>query len=537
MILKRGPAEGRIRQKIVAIKQNSLRVIFLADTVIELMNTEATASCCLWVEAHGPKYKSVSPREVVASRFDARLGSAGYSQTGALPESPPTAPHEPAHEIPFVELAGKDDPVLTLEEAIHIATNRNPQYQIAKFQALQSYEQYKSQRSQYFPTLYTFALYTEPLTRINISIPAGAFGTFPTIGPVPGADLAYSTPRKPLAVDASYASQPLTSLIRLHYSINSQRLMAESQRFRAEQTREQQIISLKQAYTRVQNSELQVQASSANVRASRETARVAHARRDQGAILLSQLENADAQLASAESQEEQDLDTFAQNKERLNQMLGRDVMTAFRTSAVEDLFYLHDLPEEELRAMALRNRPELKQDTASIQANELQVKATRAMYIPDVSASAEYLGVLSHLDSGFPNYGFPHNFAAAGVQLAWSPWDWGQKKHLADAQRASVKQSQVQRDQDQNQIIADVNQAARIYRQRRTQLRAMELSAKAARTNLQEVQKQVENGTALMTNLLQAQSGDTSAQSQLATARNNLHDAEAQLEQAVGEVQ
>ena len=457
---------------------------------------------------------------------------AGPAQTPALPESPSPRPLSAVEtRLSLERSSGNGSPILTLEEAIRLATSANSQIQTARLQALQSFEQYKAQRTQYFPTLYTFGVYSELLSKITITIPAGALGTFPSTGQIPATATDFSTPRKPFPLVAGYASQPLTSLIRLHYSINAQRLMAVSMDYKAEQIREQQITTIKRDYTQVRDAEARAASSASSATAARETARIAHSRRDQGELLLSQVQAADALLAAAESQALQDLDAVATNKETLNQAIGRDVLTGFSTAPVEEHTGLTTLSDEDLRQTALRNRPELKQDDASIQANELQVKATRAMYIPDVSAT------LADVNLPANTYGVPHNVALAGVQLTWSPWDWGQKRHQANAQKASVRQSQVQRGQDRNQIIAEVNQAARMLRERRAQVHSTELSAEAARTYLVETQEQVENQTALLANLLTAQAGDAIAQSQLAAARDNLHDAQAQLEQAVGEVQ
>src|SRR5262249_45004647 len=90
-------------------------------------------------------------------------------------------------------------------------------------------------------------------------------------------------------------------------------------------------------------------------------------------------------LANTEQSELQLRDQQATGKEQLNQLLGRDVSTAFHVQPV--LETTGEEPDlESARERALQQRPEIRQAQLRQTQAEQDLRAKKAEYIPDVSA-------------------------------------------------------------------------------------------------------------------------------------------------------
>ena len=79
-------------------------------------------------------------------------------------------------------------------------------------------------RSRRLPQFGVDATMSELLRPIHVQFPQGAFGTYPTIGPIPAADTSLITAAKPTLLISAQVTQPLTQL----HEINSERAAQRS---------------------------------------------------------------------------------------------------------------------------------------------------------------------------------------------------------------------------------------------------------------------------------------------------------------------
>src|SRR5215467_12400709 len=79
-------------------------------------------------------------------------------------------------------------PLLTLDEAIRIATGANREIQISKFEIFKAKEIVVQAKTNYLPRLDANVLAGAPLQPLNFTVPAGSLGTYPATGPIPGKD-------------------------------------------------------------------------------------------------------------------------------------------------------------------------------------------------------------------------------------------------------------------------------------------------------------------------------------------------------------
>src|SRR4029077_645609 len=144
--------------------------------------------------------------------------------------------------------------------------------------------------------------------------------------------------------------------------------------------------------------------------------RVVLQRVSQEAALKSDSLEVKAKLANEQYALVQLRNTLNTRKEYLNDLLGRDIRTEFRTEQVPAASF----EEVELKVAherALTQRSELKQAELNARRAEYDRRAAKADYIPDVGVAFNYI-------SPFNVEVLPTNVASFGFQLKWEPWDW-----------------------------------------------------------------------------------------------------------------
>lgn len=224
--------------------------------------------------------------------------------------------------------------ILTLDDAIKLATSNNRSLKIAILEIDKSKWQIAEVKTKRLPSFSGTVLGSQLLNEVAFSFPAGAFGTFRGIGAIPSADTKITTPRRPIAYVVSQATQPLSQLYKIHLGVRAQEvnLQLTSEKARAE--RQNLIKDVKQAYYAVLQTESQLDAAEANVKQYQELDRVVLQRVSQEAALKSDSMDVKAKYANEKYKLVQLRNTLDSRKEYLNHLMGRDIRTEFRTEQV-----------------------------------------------------------------------------------------------------------------------------------------------------------------------------------------------------------
>src|ERR1700743_3150462 len=107
-------------------------------------------------------------------------------------------------------------------------------------------------------------------------------------------------------------------------------------------------------------------------------------------------------------------------KEKLNNLLGRDLDTPFHTEQVPAIQY-EESDLKVARQTALKQRPEIKEAEIDTQRAEYDRRLAKAQYIPAIGVAFHYL-------TPFDTEILPQNIASAGVEMKWDPFDWGKRR-------------------------------------------------------------------------------------------------------------
>jgi outer membrane protein TolC len=417
-------------------------------------------------------------------------------------------------------------PVLTLDEAVQIASGTNRDIQISKLEIIKARETVAQAKTNYFPKLDANVLAGAPLQPLNFRVPAGSFGTYPDIGPIPATNSNIHSPVRFGAFVNASAAQPLTQLFKVNLAVQQARLgidlAKEGVRAQSQETARQ----VKEAYYQVAELQAQVASARAAVQALSELSALTERRLAQETVLQSDSLTVKAKLKQQRYQLLTAEDALELQKQNLNRLLGRDLRTAF---SVEMLPFgeVAEWDLETARKQALEQRPELQEAKLQTKIAEMDVRREHAKYIPDVSLEVSYLG--------FQNVNFlPQNAGTVGFQVQWQPFDWGYKKHrIAELKAATEQKATVEQDVEQR-VLLDVEDRFRKLEEARMLLDAHTEQRGAEQAKLREVTDRYNQNAALLADLMQQQAAVSEAESQYQQALAGFWTARANFEKAIG---
>lgn len=426
--------------------------------------------------------------------------------------------------------AAQEPEVLTLPHAVSLALRQNRTILTAELETRRIAERIAVQRTRLLPAISTWALGGQLLTRPSIRFDPGVLGTYPNTGPIPGTRTDITSGRVPAGAVLAQASFPLTQRIRTHLII--QGLHMEEQLNRELERERRHIVAndVKRTYYTLQQTESQLSSAEQSVKLYREALRLTEENLKQQTVLAGDLLEVKARLARAELQSVQLRNGLDTAREQLNELMGREIDAAWRTDP---------LPEEDAsatdvadaRRKAIASRPELAQARIRLQEASLDRRAKKAEYLPTVSLAVDYFSTL-HLTGVVPS-----NFAAAGVQISWEPFDWGRKRHETAEKQRVEEQASLALQETESRILRDVGAQFRKLEESRRQLAVSRLGQQAAEESLRVMKNKYELQAALLKDLLQAEASFAEAGSQYRQSLAQFWGARADFEKAVGEDQ
>ena len=426
--------------------------------------------------------------------------------------------------------AQQDDssaPLLTADQAVAIALERNRQVRIAALEIEKSGDEVAATKTRRLPSFNTYVFGSELLIPISFTFEQGVFGTYSGVGPIPATDTEITTPRRPTFYVVAQVAQPLTQLYKINLSIRSQELTEQMTRERFRGERQTTADNVRRAYYAIVQTENQIEATAASIRQYRELDRVTMQYVSQQAVLPSDSLEVKARLAGVEFQLLQLRNTLASQRESLNDLLGRDLSTAFRTQEVSAA----SLVEIDLRLAqqkALAQRPEVREAELAVQQADYGRRLAKAQYIPD-------LGIAFHYLSPFGVKVLPNNVASVGFEMSWEPFDWGRRKHEVDQKKIALTQCELRLQESQSKVLLDVNQRFRKLQEARALLAVAQASRQATKEKLREVTNRYAQQAVLLRDVLQQQAAVAAAESDYNQALAGFWTAKADLAKAVGE--
>jgi outer membrane protein TolC len=417
-------------------------------------------------------------------------------------------------------------PLLTLDEAIRIASGTNRDIHISKIEIIKAQEIVAQAKTNYRPKLDANVLAGVPLQPLNFRVPAGSLGTFPATGPIPATDTNIHSPVRFGAFVNASATQPLTQLFKVNLAVKQARLGIDLANEGVRAQSQETVRQVKETYYQVAELQAQVASARAAVRSLSELSTLTEQRLAQETVLLSESLTIKAKLKQQRYQLLLAEDSFELQKQNLNRLLGRELRTPFSV----EMLPFGELVEWDLntaRKQALEKRPELRGARIQTKIAELDVRREHAKYIPDLSLQVSYLG--------FQNVNFlPQSTGAVGFAFQWQPFDWGYKKHRIAELKATTEQKATTESDIEQRILLDVEEKFRKLEEARILLDAQTDQREAEQAKLGEVTNRYNQKATLLSDLMQQQAAVSQAEAQYQQALAGFWTARANFEKAIG---
>src|SRR5258708_4458941 len=414
--------------------------------------------------------------------------------------------------------------VLSLDQAINIALQNNRSLKNARLNVDKGEDEIQSVRTSRLPSTHFFALVSQDMVKHETNLTNPLTGIFPGIGPF----FTLSTPRRPTAVFAAQVLQPISQQYRIGLAIDAVKLARDEEQQKLRSEEQSLVNNVKKTYYGLLQSESALENVRDEVKSYRELDRVTGEFVLQQVVLKSEHLQVQTQLAKAEYEAVDLTNRVSTQKEQLNKLLGRDVLTDFSVSPVSDAtVFEYDISAS--RRRALEQRPELTEARLRIEQAKLDKRLKKSEHIPDVSVGFTSLS-LRNFDEVVPK-----NIASVGVVMSWERFDWGRKKRQLAEKSKTIEQAENALKETEDQILIEVGDKFRRLQQTQQSLRVARLSQDTEREALRVTQGRFRFEAALLTEVLQSQAKLADANNQYQQTLLSLWTDKAELEKAIGE--
>ncbi|HKD85691.1 MAG TPA: TolC family protein [Terriglobales bacterium] len=433
----------------------------------------------------------------------------------------------PAPQAAIQDATSSSLELLTADQAVKLALANNRDLKIVALNLDSSKDKVAAAKTRRLPSfnIYTFA--SQLLAPISFDVPAGQFGTFPGIGPIPAVNTPITTPSQPTAYIFGTASQPLLTLYKINLHVHGEELSMQQAVQELREERNSIVNEVLQAYYSVVEIQNVIEAKQASIKQYEELDRITLEYVSEKVVLQSDSLEVKAKLADEKLQLLQAQDKLATAKETLNNLLGRDITIDFRATEDTQLSPL----EQDLKAAqatALDKNPKVKEAEIKIQQADTVRRLAKSEYIPDIGASFHYL-------SPFGVNFVPTNVMGLGFELSWEPFDWGRRRDTVNEKTIAVEQSKLNLAETQSQVLINVNKQFRSLQEARAAVEVASAQQEASREKLREVTDKYGQKTVLLRDVLQQQAAVEKANSDYNEAIATFWTAKANFQKAIGE--
>ena len=381
-------------------------------------------------------------------------------------------------------------------------------------------------RSKRLPHFQFSVLGGELLQPFDFTFAKGAFGTYPSTGPIPSTNAEVHTPARLTAVLNGSIDQPLTQQYKIGLGIRATELGREIAKEDVRAEKQKIAAEVRNAYFELAATQAAVDATGEAVKTLQEAQRVTLRYIAEKTVLKGDALEVDARLTKAQYDLSVAENGLATQHEHLNQLLARDLETPFRVDFIpED--DTTTLSLEEARQQASLNRPEIRQAHLKEKEADYDRRIAKAEYIPDLGLAVSYMGVQNVQV-------LPTNVGVAGFALTWEPFDWGRRRNQVREKSNTLAQAHNGAHETESQIAVEVAAKYRKWKESTLLLKATRIGHEAAAEEFRVTSNKYREQAALLKDLLQAQARSSETVFQYQQALSSYWSAFAELRKAMG---
>ena len=418
---------------------------------------------------------------------------------------------------------------LTLEQAIELAIKQNHSVRLRSLSVEQMQSKEDQARSNFLPQIKASGSTLHVTELAGIAIPAGAFGNYPSTGPVPSTSLVIDQGAATAYTGGVGLEQPLTQLFRIHQANVAARRDVLIARTQLDQTVDAIALQVRKLYYDILINQQKAEASQDQLAASQLKDEESRSDVERGnALEISTLQGKAGILQA----QQESLTLRLQGNDLRRQLadaLGLPVNTPIDLDPGAAAEALNIPSRSDAVRIALEQNQDLKVARQTLAKAQAGLAAAKDAYIPDVTALSRY-----SYQSGVPF--LVHNFGTFGFSLSYDLFDGGRREAKVREARTEVHSAEVAVDKLQSEIEVQVQG---IY-DRIDELRQMvavagqvvKVRTEAARL----ADRQLEQNAALSSARSQTHADLAGATASMLEANCGLSLAEADLKRAIGQM-
>jgi outer membrane protein TolC len=258
---------------------------------------------------------------------------------------------------------------------------------------------------------------------------------------------------------------------------------------------------------------------------------LAHARirRQEGALLKSDVLSLEVRKAQARETELKTLNAVDLTQSGLKTLLGMGANESLKLTESNPTDDKLGSDFTKLLAMALAQRPEMQASARQVEMRQKEVRAAQGAHLPRVNAYAAY-----GINERSPEFDFNRDNLTMGVNAEVDFFTGGAASAKVTENRRKLAEAEALREKTRLEVEDEVRQAHSSFNEAQQRREVAEAASAAAEEALRLVREQVQGGTATVTRYLEAEADRAAASMRAVTARYEVQVARANLQKAVG---
>ena len=418
---------------------------------------------------------------------------------------------------------------LHLSQAIDLALKQNRTLHLAELSVTDSKYKKDAARAAYFPHITNSSGIHHITELAGVAIPAGAFGSPTSTGPIPAKTLFLDQGAATSYTSGTQLEQPLTQMFKIRESNRAATADIEKAKVQLTQAENEIALQVRKLYCNLLIAQIKLQAaqeqvSAGEVKHGEDLDAVAKGRALEVVALESQASLLDAKHAVLTEKL-----TMRDATLSLNDLLGLPLGTTLELDPDISVLAVSIPDREECLRLARAKSPAILTAEQSVAKAKAGLGVAKDAYIPDVTGLARY-----SYQSGIPL--LVHNFGIFGFNLSYDLFDGGRR--IADIKSAQtvLEQAKVNLDKAQEEVDVQVESAYDAVEQSADLVKVaqevFDVRTEAARL----ADRQFEQTETLASARATAHANLASAKSSLVAATLSLSIAQANLKQVMGEL-
>jgi outer membrane protein TolC len=418
---------------------------------------------------------------------------------------------------------------LNLAQAIDLALKQNRTLHLAALSITDTQHKKEAARSAYFPHITNDSGVHHITELAGVAIPAGAFGSPASTGPIPARTLFLDQGAATSYTSGTQLTQPLTQMFKIHASNLAATADVDTAKVQLSQAENEVVLGVRKLYCGLLIAQLKLQAANDEVSAGETKHQeavddVAKGRALEVADLESRANVLDAkQTVLTEQLTIHDLTLH------LEDLLGLPLGSPLRLDPDVSALTISVPSREECLRIARERSPAILIAQQAVAKARAGLDAARDAYIPDVTGLARY-----SYQSGIPL--LVHNFGIFGFNLSYDLFDGGRRVADIKDSKTLLQEAQVNLDKAIDEVDVAVESAYDGVEQSENLVKVVE-EALAVRTEAARLaDRQFEQTETLASAKAEAHAKLASARSSLLEATLSLSLAEGDLKRTIGQM-